>query len=328
MARRKGSKNVKAPIAPKAKAAPAEIANDVVGVDASQQQPPVAPLDTAGTTQGDKAGAGTTETTDPVHGLRGPAIGADSGTGENVAAEVPAEAVNAALPRYRCHKVVQALKLTDITRNLDTGQVTLTPEDKSYQPFDAPPGWYERFHGSDNDTGYFVQYEDGFSSWSPTEPFEDGYSLMPAPAGADSLNEEDYERTWKFDVAGLARAIAGGARLFADGGMVTEYQDVFDLEEAAIMAEFVRDNPDAPLEAMFIHLGLKKRTPRTEPNRADLFVLSLFHAACKAAFKFEADQAAEAEAAKVKPEPSGRWPGERAMQPSDPVFAPTGFSPR
>ncbi|MER9622665.1 hypothetical protein NKI98_14700 [Mesorhizobium sp. M0222] len=320
MARRKGSKNVKAPIAPKAKAAPAEIANDVVGVDASQQQPPVAPLDTAGTTQGDKAVAGSAETTDPIHGLRGPAIGADSGTGENVAAEVPAEAVNAALPRYRCHKVVQALKLTDITRNLDTGQVTLTPEDKSYQPFDAPPNWYERFHGSDNDTGYFVRYDDGFASWSPTEPFEDGYSLLP--------DDERDGLTFKspLDIAELARGVAGAARFFADGAVGAA--GLFDREEAAIMADFVRGNPDAPVEAMFIHLGLQKRYPRTEPNRADLFVLSLFHAAASAAIKFEAERAAEEAAAQAKPEPSGRWPGERAMQPSDPVFAPTGFSPR
>lgn len=140
--------------------------------------------------------------------------------------------------------------------------------------------------------------------------------------------EADHAASWRFDVAGLARAIAGGARLFADGGMVTEYQDIFDLEEAAIMADFVRGNPDAPVEAMFIHLSLKKRYPRTEPNRADLFVLSLFHAACKAAIAFEADQAAETAAAEAKPAPSGGWPGDRALQPSKPAMSPSGFSPR
>jgi hypothetical protein len=65
------------------------------------------------------------------------------------------------------------------------------------------------------------------------------------------------------------------------------------------MADFVRGNPDAPVAAMFIHLSLQKRYPRTEPNTADLFVLSLFHSACVAAIKFEADQAAE-EAAKAR----------------------------
>lgn len=215
---------------------------------------------------------------------------------------------------------MQALKLTDIERNNDTGAVRLTPEDKRYAPFDAPPNWYERYGGEDAGTGYFVRYDDDFASWSPSWAFEAGYTLISGSEGD--------ELTFKspLDIAELARGVAGAARFFADGAVGAP--GLFDREEAAIMADFVRGNPDAPVEAMFIHLGLQKRYVRTEPNRADLFVLSLFHAACKAAFKFEADQTAEAEAAKVKPEPSGRWPGERAMQPSDPVFAPTGFSPR
>ncbi|RWF49964.1 MAG: hypothetical protein EOS50_30250 [Mesorhizobium sp.] len=131
-----------------------------------------------------------------------------------------------------------------------------------------------------------------------------------------------------FTVAELARAIAGGARVFASGGLAVDYEEVFSRDEAAIMADFVRDNPDAPVTAMFIHLGLKKRYPRTEPNTADLFVLSLFHSACLAAFKFEAERAAEEAAAQAKPAPSGGWPGERALIPEKPAMSPTGFSPR
>jgi hypothetical protein len=128
------------------------------------------------------------------------------------------------------------------------------------------------------------------------------------------------------DIAELARGVAGAARFFADGAVGAP--GLFDRDEAAIMADFVRGNPDAPVAAMFIHLSLQKRYPRTEPNTADLFVLSLFHSACVAAIKFEADQAAE-EAAKVPPAPAaGGWPGEQALQPSQPAFAPTGFSPR
>lgn len=93
------------------------------------------------------------------------------------------------------------------------------------------------------------------------------------------------------------------------------------------MADFVRDNPEAPVPAMFVHLGMQKRYPRTTPNTADLFVLSLFHAACKAAFQFEAELAAE-EAAKAPAATAGGWPGERAMQPQPEAFSPSGFSPR
>ncbi|RUV82302.1 hypothetical protein EOA60_34875 [Mesorhizobium sp. M1A.F.Ca.IN.020.06.1.1] len=82
------------------------------------------------------------------------------------------------LPRYQCHKKVWALKLTDIERNNDTGQVMLTPEDKGFAQFEAPAGWYERFKGSDEDTGYYVVYDDGYASWSPTKAFEDGYTPL------------------------------------------------------------------------------------------------------------------------------------------------------
>lgn len=144
----------------------------------------------------------------------------------------------------------------------------------------------------------------------------------------DHGGDDDDDGDRAFTVAELARAVAGGARVFASGGMAVDYEDVFSNEEAAIMAEFVRDNPDAPVPAMFIHLGLKKRYPRTEPNTADMFTLSLFHAACTAAFKFEAERAAEEAAAQAKPAPSGGWPGDRALQPQKPGFSPSGFTPR
>ncbi|RWN78063.1 MAG: hypothetical protein EOS02_09900 [Mesorhizobium sp.] len=169
---------------------------------------------------------------------------------------------------------------------------------------------------------------DGSPAASADAGNSDAAADRPAGHGATDSLEEDDAASWKLDVAELARATAGGARLFANGGLAVDYEDVFSRDEAAIMADFVRDNPDAPVEAMFIHLGLKKRYPRTEPNTADLFVLSLFHAACRAAIKFEADQASAEAAAKAKPEPSGGWPGERALQPQKPALSPSGFSPR
>lgn len=305
---------------------------------------------------------GASEAVVQAAGDQGSAESSSQEGSEGTAAWAPIADVGAELPRYRCHKVVRALKLSDITRNNDTRQVTVVPEDKSYQPFDATPGWYGRFHGSDDDTGYFVQYEDGFLSWSPTKAFEDGYSLI-AVAQSDVDQRCDYCKSHMFQapnlcedcrekglneirpdaapaadldddltfksphgIAELARVVGASARYFSSDAW--DGSDFFTSEEAAIMADFVRDNPDAPVEAMFIHLSLKKRYPRTEPNRADLFVLSLFHAACKAAIAFEADQAAEQAAAKTKPAPSGGWPGDRALQPSKPAMSPSGFSPR
>ncbi|MCF6120526.1 hypothetical protein L2449_27255 [Mesorhizobium muleiense] len=314
MGRKRGSKNAKAPIADQATKAPV-VEQSGTGPDAAVlpvQEPAGGISETAqGNQPVGNAAAGAADS------AKGSATGAEGAGGESL------------VPLYKCHKQVRALKLTDIELNNDTGQVRLTPEDKRYAPFDAPPNWYARYGGSDADTGYFVQYEDGFASWSPTKAFEDGYSLMPATAGNGDEGESDLNDTATvLSVAELARAVAGGALVFANGGMAVDFEHVFDSEEAAIMADFVRDNPDAPVTAMLIHLGLKKRQPRTEPNTADMMVLSLFHSACVAAFKFEADRAAEEAAAKAKPEPSGGWPGERALQPQKPALSPSGFTPR
>lgn len=82
------------------------------------------------------------------------------------------------LPVYKSHKKVRALALSDVVINNDTGAAWLTPMDTGYAPFDAPAGWASRFHGSDDDCGYFVVYEDGYASWSPSRAFEDGYTAV------------------------------------------------------------------------------------------------------------------------------------------------------
>ena len=54
----------------------------------------------------------------------------------------------------------------------------IEPEDERYAPFMAQPGWKDRFKGSSADYGYYVVYEDGYASWSPSAAFESGYTLV------------------------------------------------------------------------------------------------------------------------------------------------------
>lgn len=82
------------------------------------------------------------------------------------------------MPRYQCHKKVWALRLSDIEIDNDTGAARLTPMDAGYAAFDAPDRWAKRFHGSDDDTGYYVVYDGGYASWSPSKAFEEGYSKL------------------------------------------------------------------------------------------------------------------------------------------------------
>lgn len=72
------------------------------------------------------------------------------------------------LPRYQCHKIVQAAKILIVIRS--EGKVTLDLDGvggvEVSADFDAK---HKPTHG-----GYFVVYEDGYQSFSPAKAFEDG----------------------------------------------------------------------------------------------------------------------------------------------------------
>ena len=78
------------------------------------------------------------------------------------------------MPRYNCHKQVWALKIAALEIHQDRS-ATIAPAEDGYAPFKTAAGWVDRFRGDDADIGYYVVYADGYSSWSPTKAFEEGY---------------------------------------------------------------------------------------------------------------------------------------------------------
>lgn len=76
------------------------------------------------------------------------------------------------LPRYRCHKIVRAIKVEPE----DDGDVVLRPTDPQYQPISVSRDWYQK-RGVVG-TGYYVVYDNGYTSWSPVEAFEKGYTPL------------------------------------------------------------------------------------------------------------------------------------------------------
>jgi hypothetical protein len=95
-------------------------------------------------------------------------------------------AVNAAeMPRYQSHKKVWALKIAAIEIDEDKS-ATIAPADHGYAAFTTMPGWADRWKGSEEDLGYYVVYADGYSSWSPTKAFEEGYTPAKAHIEGES----------------------------------------------------------------------------------------------------------------------------------------------
>jgi hypothetical protein len=86
------------------------------------------------------------------------------------------------MPAYQSHKKVWALKIKDIRldgedENTETdGSAMITPEEPGYAPFRVSQE-YMRKH-KPQIGGYFVQYKDGYKSFSPAQPFEEGYTKV------------------------------------------------------------------------------------------------------------------------------------------------------
>lgn len=83
---------------------------------------------------------------------------------------------NIPIPRYKCHKEVYALKISAIEFD-KAGNAKIAPKNHDYAVFTSEL-YRSKFKGSEDDLGYWVQYEDGYDSWSPTEAFENGYTRI------------------------------------------------------------------------------------------------------------------------------------------------------
>lgn len=94
------------------------------------------------------------------------------------------EAHNQLMPKYKCHKEVWAFKIKQIVPTVmidedgakETGKIMIFPEEEGYQPFEVSKDFIEKHKPQVG--GYYVQYKDGYESYSPADAFEEGYSKI------------------------------------------------------------------------------------------------------------------------------------------------------
>lgn len=103
------------------------------------------------------------------------------------------------LPKYQCHKIVHALKVNAVVpvpveNSPGAGQNAPNEwmvhfADDGYAPIDVTNEWacrHLRWLPDGNGKplalpvqgGYYVVYDDGYVSWSPTKAFESGYTKL------------------------------------------------------------------------------------------------------------------------------------------------------
>lgn len=77
------------------------------------------------------------------------------------------------LPSWKCHKTVRAAKIVTVEPlvgrtmlHLDGGAPTIQVSDEYMAKHSPKPG------------GYYINYDDGYESFSPAKAFEDGYDLI------------------------------------------------------------------------------------------------------------------------------------------------------
>ena len=87
----------------------------------------------------------------------------------------PPSGAMAEMPRYRCHKIVHALKIKSVEQySLDGRHVTFA--DEKFKLAFVSEVLFARFEPKAGD--YYVVYADGYKAFSPAAAFEEGYTLI------------------------------------------------------------------------------------------------------------------------------------------------------
>ena len=76
------------------------------------------------------------------------------------------------LPLWKCHKIVGAFKIDDIKIDEAEGYACLFPESLDIPEPKVTSTWMKSHNPKIG--GYFVVYEDGYTSYSPASAFEKG----------------------------------------------------------------------------------------------------------------------------------------------------------
>lgn len=87
------------------------------------------------------------------------------------------------LPRYKCHKEVNAFKIgqIEVIHGAPSGCISLSPWEIGSSGAKVSEEWFCRHQPEVG--GYYVVYADGYASYSPADAFEQGYSLIEEGEG-------------------------------------------------------------------------------------------------------------------------------------------------
>ncbi len=84
------------------------------------------------------------------------------------------------LPRWQCHKQVSADRIVQLNRTPEGRRAWVLAGGAVIEV--SPDLAARAAKMTRDDLGYYVRYDDGYESWSPSKAFEDGYSRLEPTA--------------------------------------------------------------------------------------------------------------------------------------------------
>lgn len=129
------------------------------------------------------------------------------------------------MKKYKCHKVVEAAKITGYEHGSDGVWLKFKELDNVSVSYE----WLRQrvLPGKSPIGGYFVKYDDAYTSWSPADVFEEGYTALEEEAdtanqtvpGADYYQTAEYQnKQWReraLDMALRTSSITGKKEVLA-----------------------------------------------------------------------------------------------------------------
>lgn len=94
---------------------------------------------------------------------------------------------SAEMPRYKCHKEVWALRVAAISDIDGNAEMTLSFEEPGYAPIKVGQPFWSKHNPVVG--GYYVVYDDGYTSFSPAKAFEEGYRLVVQRTARPTIEE-------------------------------------------------------------------------------------------------------------------------------------------
>ncbi len=159
----------------------------------------------------------------------------------------------AEMPRYVCHKTVHALKIIHLECKLETGMpVYLYPQriTRCYAPIKVTQEWCRKHNVptvSTEQVGYYVVHADGYTSWSPVEAFEKGYTLEHVADVYNRAFREDMQSTISNQLNEIEQLKQRIATLVEDNNAVRQERDVLKarLAEHGVALQSVQHSSDS-----------------------------------------------------------------------------------